>query len=51
MDIINLGDLSITNKNQNTILSFRIPSQKHVDYVEDHKKDTININKGGFRKK
>ena len=33
MDIINLGDLSITNSESKTWLSFRIPSKGHVDYV------------------
>jgi len=33
MDIINLGDLAITNFEGKTWLSFRIPSRGHVDYV------------------
>ena len=35
MDIITLGDFSITNCNNQTFLSFRIPpDEKHIDYVE-----------------
>jgi len=34
MDIITLGDFSITNVNQTTF-SFRIPSQQEVDFVQD----------------
>jgi hypothetical protein len=33
MDIISLGDFSITNKDRNTIMSFRIPSMASHDYV------------------
>ena len=37
MDIITLGDLSITNHDDHTIMSFRIPSCHVIDYVtEDH---------------
>jgi predicted aspartyl protease len=35
MDIINIGDFSITNANAKTWFSFRIPSSKdHIDYVK-----------------
>ena len=33
MDIITLGDFSITNKDGNTVMSFRIPSLQEIDYV------------------
>ena len=33
MDIINLGDFSITNLNQRTTMSFRIPSLHEIDYL------------------
>ncbi len=33
MDIILIGDFSVTNLNRKTTLSFRIPSQKEIDYV------------------
>lgn len=39
MDIICLGDFSITNFNGNTCMAFRVPSLKEVDYVK-----TINAN-------
>lgn len=35
MDIINLGDLSITNHKGNTCMSFRIPSGHEIDYVKN----------------
>lgn len=35
MDIIKFGDFSITNYNGTTKLSFRIPSSKHIDYVDE----------------
>ena len=34
MDIITLGDFSITNYNNSTCMSFRMPSQKEVDFVK-----------------
>ena len=33
MDIISSGDLAVTNENNNTVLSFRIPSVQTIDYV------------------
>lgn len=35
MDIITLGDFSVTNVNNKTVFSFRIPSTKTIDYVEE----------------
>lgn len=37
MDIITLGDCSITNVNGKTVFSFRIPSTETVDYVQQEK--------------
>lgn len=42
MDIIRLGDLAISNYNGKTAFSFRVPSTKCTDYVEE-------INKIKFR--
>lgn len=36
MDIITIGDFSITNVNSLSTFSFRIPSMKTIDYVEEH---------------
>ena len=36
MDIIRLGDFSITNYQGITKMSYRTPSIKHIDYVEEH---------------
>lgn len=51
MDVINLGDFAITNKNNNTIFSFRMPSQKHIDYVEEFNKEAVMkaIKSKGYR--
>ena len=35
MDVITLGDFVITNKNERTIMTFRIPSLAEIDYVAD----------------
>ncbi len=41
MDIITLGDLSITNHKGNTTFTFCIPSRKEVDFVKEIDKQTI----------
>jgi uncharacterized protein YchJ len=41
MDIITQGDFSITNVKGNTTVSFRMPSIKKIDYVEEWKEKTI----------
>lgn len=47
MDIITLGDLSITNYKGSTCMSFRIPSLHEVDYVKSLDfKLTLNIPAG-----
>jgi len=39
MDVINIGDFTITNADKKTVFSFRIPpNYKHIDYVADAKK-------------
>lgn len=35
MDVITLGDFSITNHNGNTCMSFRVPSGHEIDYVKN----------------
>ncbi len=35
MDIINLGDFAVTNNDQETMFSFVIPSQRHINYAEE----------------
>jgi len=35
MNVINLGDFSITNVAGNTVFSFRFPSIKEIDYVKE----------------
>ncbi len=42
MDIITLGDFSITNVNQTTF-SFRIPSQQEVDFVQDMNRHALKV--------
>lgn len=40
MNIISLGDFSVTNANSTTMFSFRMPGMIHTDYVEEHRKAT-----------
>ena len=39
MDIISVGDFAVSNFDKKTQFTFRIPSQEHVDYKENKKKD------------
>lgn len=43
MDIIGYGDFSVTHADGKTLMSFRIPSIKDIDYVEEIKQ--INLKK------
>lgn len=43
MDIITMGDFSISNVGGMTCVSFRIPSFKEVDFVKDFEKDNQSI--------
>lgn len=36
MDIITMGDFAITNKDGNTVFSFRYPSLATIDYIKEH---------------
>lgn len=46
MDVISLGDFSVTNLNGKTTLSFRIPSCEVVDYVQQaNKQRALNAKK------
>jgi hypothetical protein len=35
MDVISLGDFSITNVGQKTVVTFRVPSCETIDYVAE----------------
>ena len=53
MDIITRGDLSITNMNGKTVMSFRCPSCEAVDFVAQAKKASMQAapakySQGGF---
>ncbi|MCL2632287.1 MAG: SEC-C metal-binding domain-containing protein [Coriobacteriia bacterium] len=43
MDIITLGDFALTNKNDRSMFSFRVPSNDEIDYVEQ---DAATMSKG-----
>jgi uncharacterized protein YchJ len=55
MDIISLGDFSISNYNGNTTFTFRMPSVQEIDFVADHnefqKKNLINKSASPFSQK
>lgn len=51
MDIIATGDFSISNKNGKTVLTFRTPSQKTTDYVEEIRIDKLVGHHGKGNKK
>lgn len=35
MDIINQGDFAVTNRDKRTMMSFRVPPGKHIDFSKD----------------
>lgn len=37
MDIISHGDFAISNYNNNTVFTFRLPSVQEINFVEDYK--------------
>ena len=43
MDIITMGDFSITNVGMQTTFSFRIPSIQKVDYVQEHRDNNAPV--------
>lgn len=43
MDIITMGDFAITNLDSKTCMSFRIPSQHRVDFVEVTKRQSDRL--------
>lgn len=48
MDIITIGDFAVTNANNETVLSFRVPSIEKIDFIPDSKEH--NVMSGGNRK-
>jgi len=38
MDVITLGDFSVTNKGGVTLFSFRVPSELSTDFVQEHQR-------------
>jgi len=46
MDIMSQGDFAVTNHGGTTKFTFRIPSQKHIDFYEQHQALTQQFGKG-----
>jgi len=46
MDIIGMGDFAVTNINERTIMSYRLPSVKEIDFVK-----VAQIEKGKLKKR
>lgn len=47
MDIIGLGDFAVTNTNDKTTFSFRVPSVQEIDFIPDTQEN--NVMEGGNR--
>lgn len=43
MDIMNQGDFAVTNHSGITKFSFRMPSQEHIDFVAQSRKDKLMV--------
>ena len=51
MDIINMGDFAVTNKDGITKFSFSMPSRGHIDFVEqDNQQMVVTKQHGGSKK-
>jgi len=52
MDIISQGDFAVTNKGGITKFSFRVPSETHIDFVEQHHQQMMRaqFTHGGSKK-
>ena len=42
MDVIAIGDFSVTNMDEQTWMSFRTPSMVSIDYVQEHTKEMFS---------
>lgn len=54
MDVITVGDFSITNFNGKSVFSFRVPSMKTIDYVQEfnsHKNQRDRFLKRGWKRR
>ncbi len=52
MDVINQGDFAVTNNGGITKFSFRVPSQSHIDFVEQYNRQQFQYGgKGKTRPK
>ena len=50
MDIITMGDFSITNENGNTVFTFRIPTIQKIDYVKEAEMIKLAYGKKSLKK-
>jgi len=51
MDIIGIGDFSITNASGTTTMSYRLPSIKHIDYVAETQSPLVSGKVAGRNQK
>ena len=52
MNVITIGDFSVSNVDKKTVFSFRIPSVKRIDYVKEAAfQNTIGKKHGKGKKK
>ena len=50
MDLINQGDFAVTNFQGLTKFSFRVPSMRHIDFVQEHNARMMQFQHGGKKK-
>ncbi len=52
MDIISQGDFAVTNFNNRTMFSFRMPSARHIDFVKNRKTQARkNMGRRNYKKR
>lgn len=50
MDIISHGDFAVTNKNNKTVFSFRLPSITEIDFIKDTPDQNLKVPKRSIEK-
>ena len=48
MDVIGSGDFAVSTENGNTVMSFRTPASKCIDFVEEFKADSFREQQKAF---
>lgn len=51
MDIIGMGDFAVTNNDGKTVMTYRFPSSKRIDFVVEHRSDKVKEDVADIRRR